>query len=95
MKKKTKFGSAKTPSPWQVKGVMPETREAVKQAARRSGKTIGAWVNDALHQAAVEDITGKGSLPAKRLEDQLAELNDKIDALHRPFWQRLLGRKRN
>ena len=40
MKIKDKSGNAKAPPAWQVKGVEPETREAVKQAARRKGMTI-------------------------------------------------------
>ncbi len=91
MKNKGKSGSTKIPS-WQVKGVEFETREAVKQAARRSGKTIGAWVNDTLHKAALEDITGQNTLPALRLEEQLAEISEKLDDIKRPIWERLFKR---
>ena len=39
-------------APWSVKGIAPQTREAVKEAARRSGMTIGEWLNAAItHQA--------------------------------------------
>lgn len=93
MKTKPKTSNAKAPPAWQVKGVKPETREAVKQAARRKGKTIGAWVNDTLHKAAVEDITGQSSLPAHRVEEQLASISDKLDSMQRPFWQRVFGRR--
>jgi localization factor PodJL len=31
--------------PWSVKGIDPETREAAKDAARRSGMTLGEWLN--------------------------------------------------
>ena len=31
--------------PWSVKGIEPETREAAKFAARRSGMTLGEWLN--------------------------------------------------
>lgn len=31
--------------PWSVKGIEPETREAAKEAARRSGMTLGEWLN--------------------------------------------------
>jgi len=92
MKTRPKNGSAKAPSAWQVKGVEPETREAVKQAARRKGMTIGAWVNDTLHKAAVEDITGQSTLPAHRLEEQLDAISDKLDAMQKPLWRRLFSR---
>ena len=35
----------KSPSPWGVKGVDSEAREAVKIAARKAGLTVGAWLN--------------------------------------------------
>ena len=92
MKTKPKTSNAKAPTAWQVKGVEPETREAVKQAAKRSGKTIGAWVNDTLHKAAVEDITGQNTLPAHRLEEQLDAISSKLDAMHKPIWRRLFLR---
>ncbi len=92
MKTKPKTSNAKAPPSWQVKGVSHETRQAVKQAARRTGKTMGAWVNDTLHKAAVEDITGQSTLPAKRLEEQLSEISDKLDDIKRPIWQRLFKR---
>jgi localization factor PodJL len=31
--------------PWSVKGIEPEVREAAKDAARRSGMTLGEWLN--------------------------------------------------
>jgi len=87
MNRKTKTSITKNPA-WQVKGVTPETREAIKQAARKSGKTIGQWVNETLHREAVADITGQKNLPAKLLEDQLSSISDKLDAMQRPFWKR-------
>ena len=41
-------------SPWSVKGVEPEAREAAKIAARRAGLTIGAWLNQMIRAAATE-----------------------------------------
>ena len=87
MKNKAKSSITKIPS-WQVKGITFETREAVKVAARKSGMTIGNWVNETLHKAATETITGQSTLPAQRVEDQLAEIRKKLDTLHRPFWER-------
>lgn len=92
MPQKRKTSTTKNQA-WQVKGVSPETREAVKQAARKTGKTIGQWVDETLHREAVADITGQKNLPAKRLEDQLSELNAKLDEMRRPFWQRLFKLK--
>ncbi len=34
--------------PWSVKGIGPEMREAAKHAARRSGMTVGEWLNSVI-----------------------------------------------
>ena len=41
--------------PWSVKGIDPETREAAKDAARRSGMTLGEWLNTKILETA-DDI---------------------------------------
>ena len=93
MKKRPEPSSTKIPS-WQVKGVTFETREAVKTAARKSGKTMGEWVNETLHAAAVAAISGQSNLPAHRIEDQLDAITAQLDELRRPFWRRLFGSTR-
>ena len=40
--------------PWSVKGIEPETREAAKDAARRSGMTLGEWLNTKILDSAEE-----------------------------------------
>ncbi len=35
--------------PWSIKGVEPELREVAKSAARRSGMTLGEWLNSAIN----------------------------------------------
>ena len=40
--------------PWSVKGIEPETREAAKEAARRSGMTLGEWLNSKILDSAEE-----------------------------------------
>lgn len=92
VKKQKSSTTSRKNDTWTVRGVTPETREACKQAARRSGKSMGAWLNDTLHKAAVEEITGQNTLPDKRLEDQLAEISGKLDAMQRPFWQQIFRR---
>jgi localization factor PodJL len=42
--------------PWSVKGIEPEVREAAKYAARRSGLSLGEWLNGIiLEQAETDD----------------------------------------
>jgi localization factor PodJL len=50
-------------SPWSVKGIDPETREAAKVAARRAGVPVGAWLTQVIRQAAVTQV--KGPPPAR------------------------------
>lgn len=86
-------GSANA-GPWQVKGVDHETREAVRQAARRAGLSIGEWVNRTLRNAATEELTGAKTLPS-RLEDSMQQVLDKLAAIEEaqrvPFWKRWRG----
>lgn len=90
---KRKAGTTRTQA-WQVKGVSPETREAVGRVARKSGKTIGQWVDETLHREAVAELTGKADkLPMETLEAQFATLNAKLDDMRQPFWGRLFGKR--
>lgn len=46
-----KFGAQ-----WSVKGITPETRETAREAARRSGMSLGDWLNSViLHNGAPQD----------------------------------------
>ena len=47
--------------PWSVKGVEPEFREIAKTAARRSGMTLGEWLNSAINEQA--DSSGATAEP--------------------------------
>ena len=38
--------------PWSIKGIESETREAAKAAARRSGVTLGQWLNGMIQDGA-------------------------------------------
>jgi localization factor PodJL len=43
--------------PWSVKGIWPEARETAMEAARRSGMSLGDWLNSVIiHQATQEGI---------------------------------------
>ncbi len=43
--------------PWSVKGIRPEARETAREAARRSGMSLGDWLNSViLHQAQEDGI---------------------------------------
>src|SRR5512135_3516769 len=41
--------------PWSVKGIRPEARETAREAARRSGLSLGEWLNSVILQQAAEE----------------------------------------
>lgn len=43
-------------SPWSVKNVTPEVRDAAKQAARRAGLTIGGWLSQTILATAENEM---------------------------------------
>ncbi len=71
--------------PWSVKGIEPDAREAAKLAARRSGMTLGEWLNSTIldqadgapetapaatrHRAAASGTAPAFERAANRLED--------------------------
>jgi localization factor PodJL len=48
------------PVPWHVKGVHPDAREVAREAARRSGVSVGTWLNSLIISAAEEDGSPTG-----------------------------------
>lgn len=43
-------------APWSVKGIDPKAREIAKDLARRSGMTLGEWLNQMILDDGVEDV---------------------------------------
>ncbi len=64
------------PVPWHVKGVRPEVREAARDAARRCGLSVGAWLNALIIDAAADGY--RESAPA----DRAARFRPADDALY-------------
>jgi localization factor PodJL len=63
--------------PWSVKGIKPEARETAREAARRSGLSLGEWLNTVIiHQAAQEGIEPDA------LEDDETPYGDDLRAVH-------------
>ncbi|MGB5093696.1 MAG: hypothetical protein WBN97_10360, partial [Parvibaculum sp.] len=52
--------------PWSVKGIEPEAREAAKQAARRSGLTLGAWLNQVIMDSGTDEVAGEETTAPER-----------------------------
>jgi localization factor PodJL len=79
--------------PWSVKGIRPEARETAKEAARRSGMSLGDWLNSViLHQAAEDgvqhdpyaaDDDDSGSHDLTDVHARLDEINKRIEQVSR------------
>lgn len=69
--------------PWSVKGIRPEARETARAAARRSGMSLGEWLNSViLHSAAEEDFTDDDdSEDVAAVHAKLDDLTRRIDRL--------------
>ena len=48
--------------PWSVKGIGPEVREVAKHAARRSGMTLGEWLNSVILDQSEENEPSRSAL---------------------------------
>jgi len=45
----------KSGGPWNLRGLRPETREAAREAARRSGMSVGEWLNTVIEPTDEDD----------------------------------------
>ena len=85
-----KKNKSTTQSVWSIKGIEHETRSKISAAAKRSGETIGAYVNRVLLEAANADLASKSQrkevgptqdeLNATMLKN-IADLSSKIEEL--------------
>jgi localization factor PodJL len=76
--------------PWSVKGIEPDMREAAKIAARRSGMTLGEWLNSKILETADDipdtrpDLYARSSqAPTHALERTASRLEDIAEQLSR------------
>jgi localization factor PodJL len=54
--------------PWSVKGIEPDVREAAKLAARRSGMTLGEWLNSKIIESADDAPDAQSSAMIPRMQ---------------------------
>ena len=52
----------KTSTPWSIKGIDPEARVAAKEAAKREGMTLGAWISQKIIEENSEDLAGEATV---------------------------------
>jgi localization factor PodJL len=72
-------------APWSVKGIDPKAREVAKDLARRSGMTLGDWLNQMIMEdMPPRDDAGGGSTEEDRVVAALERLTARIEnAEHR------------
>jgi localization factor PodJL len=61
--------------PWSVKGVDQDAREAAKEAARRSGMSLGEWLNSAIAEQAAE------AAAAAQVDNGLSTVTRRLDSI--------------
>ena len=74
--------------PWSVKGIRPEARETAKEAARRSGVSLGEWLNAVIiEQAEQEGVPAPSHDDEDSYGDDIATVNERLDDLTRRIEQ--------
>src|SRR5690242_19734522 len=62
-------------APWSVKGIDPKAREVAKDLARRSGMTLGEWLNRVILEDDVpEEVTDEAQLADRPMRAQAPRL---------------------
>ena len=64
--------------PWSVKGIEPDVREAAKDAARRSGLTLGEWLNAAIIERAETKPVQPSRFIHPRVRERLDSITDEL-----------------
>lgn len=64
----------KTETVWAVRGIPEDVRHAVVGRAKSEGRTVGAWVSEALRRA----LNGDSS---HSVDEQLADLRRRVEML--------------
>jgi localization factor PodJL len=78
--------------PWSVKGIRPEARDTAIEAARRSGVSLGEWLNAVIiQQAEQEGVQPHADDGAESYYDDIATVNERLDALTRRIEQLTRG----
>lgn len=71
--------------PWSVKGIRPEARETAREAARRSGMSLGDWLNSVILQQAAESgvHTAADDDDDDSYGEELSSVHQRLDDLTR------------
>ncbi|MCI4661165.1 MAG: hypothetical protein MRY63_04995 [Neomegalonema sp.] len=89
----SKSASHKAPSPWSIKGIDSNAREAAKAAAKRAGMTLGEWMTHKIieEQAGIGQTSAAASMPRSMMapEGYQAAPSSKIDDLVERMQERM------
>lgn len=69
---------------WNVRGVRPELRDSVRRAARRSGLSIGEWLNRAIEDQTAtntDSFDDNSDIAQNRLDESLDRIDRRLDQL--------------
>ena len=72
--------------PWSVKGIRPEARETAKEAARRSGMSLGEWLNAVIINSAGQEGVDPSAIDGDEGgygSDEIATVHARLDDLTR------------
>lgn len=64
-------------APWSVKGIDPKAREVAKDLARRSGMTLGEWLNSMI----MEDEDGQEPLSESEMRSSTARMRETLSSI--------------
>jgi localization factor PodJL len=67
--------------PWSVKGIRPEARETAREAARRSGMSLGEWLNTVILEQAAEAGVRTPDEDDEDYAGELASVHERLDDL--------------
>src|SRR5580704_18994791 len=69
--------------PWEVEGVEPQTRESAQDAARRSGMSVGEWLDTIISDRANNAAGEPAFAPQTSDPDDLAGVRGRLDDVGR------------
>jgi localization factor PodJL len=69
--------------PWSVKGIRPEARETAREAARRSGMSLGDWLNSVILKQADESGMHASDFDDSDEDDGLSSVHQRLDEISR------------
>jgi localization factor PodJL len=68
--------------PWQVEGVRPQARETAQEAARRSGMSVGEWLDSVISDCAQSEGLEPARHPRAHDHDDAADVNERAPPRH-------------